>query len=111
MATAITHEDLGYMRNFPPQKKMGVIHEIMSKSPVKEWNLEGNNNYVKTILRLRAGGLMLIDLQPLETAFTSVWYKKNGSLLKREKSEIAALVVWEFNSDDKDLTTIRVWDI
>jgi len=82
----------------------------MSREPVAERNYEGNTHFVKTILKLRADGLRLIDLQPFETAFTSVWYRRNASLLGKAKADVAAMVVWE-GSDRQDVTTLRVWRI
>lgn len=111
MATAITDQDVGHMNAFPVKKKVKIIQDIMSKSPVEEWNLEGNTSYIKTILRLRASGLELIDLQPQETVFTTVWYSRNRSLLGRVKSEVAAMLMWESNGHDGGITTLRVWHI
>lgn len=111
MATAITDRDRGHMDTFPVEKKMRIMQKIMARLPVAEWNFEGSNSYVKAMLKLRAGGLGLIDLQPQETAFTTVWYGKNRSLLGRVKTEVAAMVVWEFNGNAEGVTTLRVWHI
>lgn len=111
MVTAITDRDRGHMNTFPIDKKMRIMQKIMARLPVAEWNFEGNNNYVKAMLKLRAGGLGLIDLQPQETAFTTVWYSKNRSLLGRAKTEAAAMVVWEYNGDAEGVTSLRVWHI
>ena len=111
MVTAITDRDRGHMNSFPVETKMRIMQNIMAMLPVAEWNFEGNNNYVKVMLKLRTGGLGLIDLQPQETAFTTVWYSNNRSLLGRVKTEVAAMVVWEFNGDAEGVTTLRVWHI
>jgi hypothetical protein len=111
MATLITSQDMEYMKAFPADRKVKIMREIMSRSPVAERNFEGNTYCVKTILQLRADGLRLIDLQPLECAFTSIWYKRNGSLLGRAKTEVAAMVVWEGNDRDDDVTTVKIWKI
>lgn len=111
MAAIITTEDMEHMRAFPAHQKLKILREIMSRIPSAERHFEGNTYCVKTILKLRADGLRLIDLQPLESAFTSIWYKKNGSLLGRAKDEVAAMVVWECNADDDDVTTIRIWQM
>lgn len=108
MATLITSQDMDYMKAFPADQKVKIMREIMSRSPTAERHFEGNTYCVKTILKLRADGLKLIDLQPLESAFTCVWYKRNGSLLGRGKTEVAAMVVWECSADD-DVTTVKVW--
>jgi hypothetical protein len=107
----ITDRDRGHMNAFPVKKKFRIMQRIMAKPPVSEWNFEGYNNYAKAMLKLRAGGLGLIDLQPQETAFTTVWYSKNRSLLGRVKTEVAAMVVWESNGNNEGLTTLRVWHI
>jgi hypothetical protein len=110
MLTVITDQDRNYMNAFPIARKAKIIQEIMSRPPVEEDSLEGSNDYLKTILKLRADGMRLIDLQPQESAFTTVWYSRHRSLLGTVKAEIAALVVWEFDGD-KDVTTLRVWHI
>lgn len=111
METVITAEDMDHMSAFPVDKKAKVMREIMSKTPTEEQVFEGSNNYTKIISRIRADGLRLIDLQLMETAFTSVWYGKNGGLLNRNKSEAVALVVWESNGNDDDITTVRLWHL
>ncbi|MBI4207393.1 MAG: hypothetical protein HY527_20430 [Betaproteobacteria bacterium] len=112
MATLITSQDMDYMKAFPAEQKLKIMREIMSRSPTAERDFEGNTYCVKTILKLRADGLRLIDLQPQESAFTSVWYrKKNGSLLGRAKTEVAAMVVWECSAHDDDVTTVKIWQI
>ena len=111
IVTAITARDRDHMNAFPVEKKMRIMQKIMARLPVSEWSFKGNNNYVKAMLKLRAGGLRLIDLQPQETAFTTVWYSKNRSLLGRVKTEVAAMVVWEFNGDAEGVTTLRIWHI
>ena len=105
----ITEQDRNYMKAFPARKKTEIIRQIMSRFPTEELNLEGNNNCAKTVLKLRARGLELIDLQALETAVTTVWYGKNTSILGQVRSEVAALLLWEYKPDDEDVTTVRVW--
>ncbi|OGA43145.1 MAG: hypothetical protein A3G24_23735 [Betaproteobacteria bacterium RIFCSPLOWO2_12_FULL_62_13] len=107
----ITEQDRNYMKAFPARKKTEIIRQIMSRSPAEESNLEGNTTCDKTILKLRARGLELIDLQALEmeTAVTTVWYGKNTSILGQVRSEVAALLLWEYKPDDEDVTTVRVW--
>jgi hypothetical protein len=111
MAASITSQDREHMRAFSAEQKSRIMREIMSRYPVAERNYVGNTHFVKTILKLRADGLRLIDLQAQETAFTSVWYKKSGSLLGRGKADIAAMVVWAANASEDDMTTVRVWRI
>ena len=105
----ITDRDRGHMNTFPIKKKERIMQRIMAKPPMSEWNFEGYNNYAKAMLKLRTGGLGLIDLQPQETAFTTVWYGKNGTLMNWLKSDAVALLLWESNGDDKAI--LRIWHI
>lgn len=107
----INSQDVSHMKAFPASQRARIMREIMSRSPVAERHYEGNTHFVKTILKLRADGLRLIDLQPFETAFASVWYKKNATLLGKSKSDVAAMVVWEGSEREQDITTLRVWRI
>lgn len=105
----ITSEDMSRMKAFPAAHKSRIMQEIMTRSPVAESNYEGDTGFVKTILKLRADGLRLIDLQPLENACTSVWYKRSGSLLGRTNEDIAAMVIWESSGRAYDVTTVKIW--
>ena len=105
----ITEQDMNYMKAFPAKEKAQIIRQIMSRSPAEELNFEGNDTCAKTILGLRMRGLELIDLQPQETAVTTVWYAKKTSYLGLAKSEVAALMLCQFKADDEDLTTVRLW--
>jgi hypothetical protein len=109
MATLITDHDLHDMRSFPVGEKEMIMRKIMSRVPVEERSLEGNNDCVKTLLNIKAGGLRLIDLQPQETVFTSIWYCRHGSLLSRLKPGAVAMLVWESNGVDKAI--LKVWHI
>lgn len=115
MATHITARDLEYMRAFPAHHKSRLMHEIMTKAPVLEKTLQGNTHMVKTIRKLRADGLRLIDLQPREGVFRSIWYRRAGSrmlsVFGRANLEFATMVVWEVKGDEDDITTIRNWQI
>jgi hypothetical protein len=115
MASHITARDLAHMKAFPARHKTRLMREIMTKVPVAEKILPGNSHFVKTIRKLRADGLRLIDLQPREGIFTSIWYRREGSsmlsLLGRPKLEFATMVVWEVNDDADDITTVRNWQL
>jgi hypothetical protein len=115
MATHITKRDLDHMRTFPALHKTRLMQEIMAKVPVAEKILQGNTHFVKTIRKLRADGLQLIDLQPREGIFRSIWYRRGGSrmlsLFGRTKLEFATMVVWEVNDDAGDITTVRNWQL
>jgi len=67
MATLITDQDLDNMNAFPVEEKEKIVRQIMSRPAAEERKFEGNNDCVKMLLNLRAGGLRLIDLQPQET--------------------------------------------
>ena|SRR5688500_4263880 len=109
MATFITSQDQDHMRSFPREQKSRIMREIMTRYPVAERSFTGNTHLVKTMLKLRADGMRLIDLQTLETAFTSVWYKRNNSLLGKDKADVAAMVVWAADPIEDDVTTVKVW--
>ena len=109
MATLITDQDLDNMNAFPVQEKEKIMRQIMSTPPVDERNVDGNNDCIKTLLNLKAGGLRLIDLEPQETVFTTIWYDGNGTSLGRLKSGAVALLVWESNGVDK--AVLRIWHV
>ena len=109
LSVAITDRDRRYMDAIPIARKVKTMRRIMCGPPAEEQHLKGNNNYAKVILKLRASGLRLIDLQRQETAFTAVWYRKSTSVLGLLISEAIALVVWELNEDDEEITTLRIW--
>ena len=110
-AIAITDHDRGHMKSFPVEQRARIIRKIMTNPPVTEWNLDGDNSYVKAMLRLRALGLGLIDLQPQENAFSAIWYRRRRSLWGRPKAEVAAIVVWERDGSAGGTTTVKVWNI
>lgn len=97
------------MDAIPVGRRLQIMRRIMCGSPTEEQHFRGNTNYVKAILRLRASGLRLIDLQRQDTAFTAVWYRKNASVLGLALSEAIALVVWELDEHDEEFTTLRIW--
>lgn len=51
---------------------------------------------------------LLIDLQPHETAFTSVWIRKNRTLMG--SSTDVTMLLWE-DGEVCDSTTIMTWQI
>jgi hypothetical protein len=71
--------------------------------------LEGNNDFEKTLLKLRRDGYGLIDLQPQETACASVWYRRRPALLKRLRGEVAMLL-WE-TLERGEATTLITWKV
>ena len=105
----ITDKDRRHMNAISPVHKVRLMRRMMGGAPTEERCYRGNANYVKAILRLRASGFRLIDLQRQETAFTAVWYGRNTSLLGRLLSEAIALVVWELDPQHEEITTLRIW--
>jgi hypothetical protein len=105
----ITDKDRRHMNAISPARKMQMMRRMMGGAPTEERHFRGNNNYVKAILKLRASGFRLIDLQRQETAFTAVWYGRNTSMLGRLLSEAMALVVWELDEQHEEVTTLRIW--
>lgn len=109
ISTAITENDRQHMDAIPLARRMSIMRRIMCKSPTEEQHLTGNTDYVKAILKLRAGGLKLIDVQRQETAFSAIWYRKRTSILGLPVTEAIALVVWEMNEKEEEVTTLRFW--
>ena len=99
------------MKTFSATKKQKIITKIMSNTPIEESHLYGNASYARALLRFRARGLQLIDVQPHETVFASVWYSESKSLLGPMKFDVAAMLVWEFGGPDGDSATLRIWHI
>jgi len=97
------------MDAIPVARRLRIMRRIMCDPPTEEQQLKGNTNYAKAMLKLRASGLRLIELERQETAFTTVWYRKNTSVLGLAISEAITLVVWELNECDEEVTTIKVW--
>lgn len=110
MTTCIFDQDLNHLYTFPVERKGKVMQQIMSKSPLEERAFVGNNHYEKTVAQLRTDGFSLIDFQPLETAFSMVWYRKTTRFLGLVHSEAVAMLVWEFKGY-VDTITLRTWQI
>jgi hypothetical protein len=107
--TLITEKDLNHMNAFPPSERAALMKKLMSMPPLEERVCEGGNESVRALWRLRADGLKLVDLEPQETAFTSVWYRNGRSFLSRQR-QIAAMVVWEINPQ-QEVATFRIWQV
>ena len=105
--TAINAGDLGHMNAFPAGKKLELMEKIMSRTPATSAEFTGNNHYEKAILRLRKDGFQLIDLQPQEFLFTSVWRRKFRSVIGMPRLEVAMLL-WVV---EEELTNLRTWRI
>ena len=106
----ITERDKSHMKAFSPALRASVMQRIMSKPPIEERVIEGNVRPVIALLRLRAEGMKLMDLQTQESAFTSIWYRTGRTLLNRHKPDLAAMVIWELNHD-AEIATFRIWRV
>jgi hypothetical protein len=109
VSIAITEKDRRYMDAIPAATRLGIMRRMMCGAPIEEQHWKGNTSYVKAILRLRASGLRLIDLQRQDIAFSAVWYRKGASVLGLQTSEAIALLVWELGERDEELTTLKIW--
>src|SRR5688572_33342712 len=83
MKARISSEDMQFLRRFSEPQKSEVMQRIMSRRPEKTVVMDGDNEFEKTLIRLRRDGYGLIDLQPQEAACSSIWYRRKPSLLKR----------------------------
>jgi len=108
LTTQINDQDREHLQAFPPDLKTQVMEKIMSLAPVQNMVYRGNNQFEKAMLNIRREGYGLIDVQPHETAFISVWYRKNGSFLG--KGADVTMLLWE-NGEDSDSTTLMSWKI
>ena len=106
--TRINDSDMAHMNAFPIEKKEWVLAQIMSIEPLQKNVHMNNHHYEKLLLKLRSDGFALVDMQPQETAFTSVWYR-NGRV-RDATSENVAMLLWE-TLEVGDATTVMMWRI
>ena len=106
----ITDNDVKHMKAFSAAERAALVQKIMSQTPVEERVFEGNSRSVRALWRLREEGLKLVDLNPQETVFTSLWYRNGRSILTRPKPHVAAMVVWEVN-DSEEVATFKLWHV
>lgn len=109
MKARIGSDDLSFLRRFSEVHKNEVMQRIMSRRPEKTVVMDGDNEFEKTLIRLRRDGYGLIDLQPQEAACSSVWYRRKPSLLKRGNEDIA-MVLWE-TTEAGQATTLITWQM
>ena len=105
----ITEQDRQYMNAIPSESRARIMSRMMRDLPAEEGQFKGNDGYARALARLRAAGLRLIDLQPQESAFASVWYGKHTSIGDQPGREALALLVWEQGELDAELMTLRIW--
>jgi hypothetical protein len=108
LKTRINDSDMAHMNAFPADRKTWVLEQIMALAPLQKSVHMDNHHYEKLLLKLRGDGYALIDLQPQETAFTSVWYR-NGRI-PGAASENVAMLLWE-TLEVGDSTTVMMWRI
>lgn len=109
MKARINSEDMKHLQRFSTAQKEEVLRKIMEQPPARKVVLGGNNDFEKTLIRLRRDGYALIDLQPQETACTSVWYRRKPALLRRPSADVAMLL-WEAQ-DAGEATTVITWKV
>ena len=109
MTIRITDSDIRHMNRFSPAKRALMMSTIMSLEPLSQEQRSESNYYEKTMIRLRKDGFSLIDLQPLETAMTMVWYRASGLRFGRARTDVK-MVLWE-SQEAGDTTTVMTWKI
>jgi len=107
LITQINVLDHTHMQAFPAHRKAQVMEKIMSLTPIKNEEHQGNNQFEKAVMHLHREGYGLIDLQPQETVFTSVWYRKIRAF---GGSADVTMLLWEVDENDMSITMMR-WRI
>ncbi len=105
--TRINADDLEHMNCFPVGRKRVLMDKIMAHTPAASHAFTGNNHYEKAILRLRKDGYQLIDLQPQEHVFISVWRRQARTLIGLPRVEVAMLL-WMTGEESTNLTLWRL---
>ena len=108
LKSRIHDEDIEHLEAFPGERKAAVMHKIMSLMPAGRVVLSGDNDFEKTVLKLRREGYGLIDLQPHEQAFSCIWYRRSKALFSRAGADVAMLL-WEMQDPPGALTTVLTW--
>lgn len=106
--TQINDRDREHMRTFPLHLKSQVMNKIMSLAPTEKVMHKGKNRFEKSMITIHREGYGLIDVQPYETTFTSVWYRRNRTYTGR--SAAVTMLMWEEGEND-DTTTMICWKI
>ena len=108
MKSRIDRKYIEHLEAFPGDRKAVVMQRIMSLMPTERLVLDGDNDFEKTVLKLRREGYGLIDLQPQETAFSCIWYRRSKALFSRAGADVAMLL-WEMQDPTGPLTTVLTW--
>ena len=111
--SCFSEQDLQHLKAFPQTKKAEVLETIMARPATTQRNCSSHTEYDFTLMKLRKAGYRLIDFQPMETAFTSVWYRKSSRLLGLSTSESVVMLVWEsIDQSISDNTTLfSAWEL
>jgi hypothetical protein len=106
----ISPSDMDYQKDFSDAEKARLMRAVLLASPEEVKTTSGKHDFEKSLLRLRADGFRLIDMQWLEVALTTVWYRKSVSLLGFAKSEVVIALDWTMMDDrGNETTTLRRW--
>ena len=110
-ATQINDLDREHLRAFPALRKELVMQKIEVIAPTRCATHKGKNEYQKAIINIHRDGYGLIDMQPHDSVFTSLWYRKDRSFLSMGAD--VTMLLWEDggNDDDDDSTTMTSWKI
>ena len=106
--TQINDSDHAFLNAFSPQRKAQVMETIMSLTPTQAVVRQGYNQFEKAMMTIHREGYGLIDIQPQENAFTTVWYRKNASFLG--KGADITMLLWE-EAENGDAVTLMNWKI
>lgn len=108
----ISPSDMDDQRDFPGAEKARLMRAVLSALPENVKTTSGKHDFEKSVLKLRADGFRLIEMQSLEVALTTVWYRKSASLLGFVKSEAVIALDWTMMDDGRNETTIlRRWHL
>jgi hypothetical protein len=108
MLSQINDQDREHLRTFPVRRKERIMQKIMTLNPLHSAKGQGSHQFEKALINFHRSGYGLIDMQPQELAFTTVWLRKssNFSLMGAE----VAMLLWEHGNDGGS-TTITSWKI
>ena len=108
LSTRITDIDRAHMQAFSQERKAAVMAKIMTLTPLQTVVHQGGNQFEKAVLNMHREKFLLIDLQPHETAFTTVWYRDSRLFLGKQSD--VTMLLWE-DGEVCDSTTIMTWRI
>jgi hypothetical protein len=108
--TQINERDHKHLLAFPAHRKTQVLKHIESHAPMRSVVYQGKSGYERAVFNLHRDGYGLIDMQPQESLFTTLWYRKDRSILSMGAD--VTMLLWEDGgNDDEDSTTLTNWRI